>query len=126
MERASQLLLDSKLGSKVGGARSVAQGAWRSAVGARLARLTHAASLEGGILTVYVDDPVWVSQFEVLKPQILTKMRKLTSKQLVNDLRFRIMPGRRGPALATEPVRDRETEAIEDPLLRRIFRRKQA
>jgi hypothetical protein len=94
-------------------------------VGARLAQLTYAASLAEGTLTVFVDDKVWQTQLESLKPQILAKMRKVTGGGLVADIRFRVMPVRRGPGIATDPVRDAASE-IADPLLRRSFRRKQA
>ena len=129
MERASQLLLNSKLGSKTGGEAAVAKGAWRSAVGKRLDGLTFAAAFEKGTLRVYVEDLVWQAQLAALRPQILAKMRKVTGRDLVHNIELRVMPGRRGPAMETQIVRTLDadsTDNIEDPILRRAFQRKQA
>jgi Dna[CI] antecedent, DciA len=129
MERASQLLLNSKLGSKTGGEAAVAKGAWRSAVGKRLDGLTYAAAFEKGTLRVYVEDLVWQAQLAALKPQILANIRKVTGRDLVRDIELRVMPGRRGPAMETQIVRAHDadsTDNIEDPILRRAFQRKQA
>jgi predicted nucleic acid-binding Zn ribbon protein len=119
MERASKLLLKSKLGSKVGGAETVAQAAWRAGVGKRLAEKTHAASFAEGTLRVYVEDRDWVAQLTPLKTQILGKMSKIGG-ELVRDVEFRVMPGRRGPVRETQAVRS-EGDGIEDPLLRHVY-----
>ena len=125
MERASKLLLNPKLGAKLGGEQTVAQAAWRSAVGKRLSELTYAATLEKGVLKVYVEDWVWQAQLTSLKPQILTKMTKMTGRELVHDVELRIMPGRRGPMRESQIVRE-AADDIQDPMLRRAFKRKQA
>jgi hypothetical protein len=125
MERASQLLLASKAASKLASEETVAQASFRAAVGKRLAAFVHPGSLEGGRLHLYVEDGVWREQLIVLAPQILDKMHKIMGRASVRELQFRVMPGRRGPARATTPVRD-DSEEIADPMLRRIFRRKQA
>ena len=124
MERASQLLLNPKLGSKTGGETTVAQAAWRSAVGKRLADVTYASTFEKGTLRVYVEDKVWQAQLTALAPQILAKMRKMTGRELVTNVEIRVMPGRRGPKSETQVVRD-DCTGIEDPFLRKAYQNAQ-
>ena len=129
MKRASQVLLNPKLGSKLKttleAEQAVAFGAWRAAVGKRIAELTYAAGFEKGTLRIYVEDKVWQAQLAALMPQILKRIHDVTGIPLVRDVTVRVMPGRRGPAVETQPVRD-EVDGIEDPMLRRVYQRKKA
>jgi hypothetical protein len=75
-------------------------------------------------LIVEVEDKIWQRQLFVLTRHILTNLEKNLGRGVVEDLEFRIVPRRRGPHVADQPVSAPadEAERIEDPVLRGIYR----
>ncbi len=105
----------------------IACGAWKKAVGKRLAEHTHAARLVRDKLVIEVEDETWRKNLWGLRFQILQNVRKAIGPDIVNDLEFRVMPPRREPQRATLPVfapavQADDAEAIQDPGMRRIYR----
>ena len=104
-------------------AEELACAAWAPAVGKKVAAHTRAAKLVRNKLVVEVEDKVWQRQLFALTHQILRNVGKGIGVGIVEDLEFKIVPRRREPARATTsmPLFD-ESDAIEDPVLRDIYR----
>jgi predicted nucleic acid-binding Zn ribbon protein len=64
---------------------------WPEIVGDKVARHTHARSVDGKTLIVAVSSPVWMTQLTFLKPRILEKIAARIGKGLITDIRF--VPG---------------------------------
>ena len=104
-------------------AEELACAAWPSAVGKKLAAHTRAWKLVRTKLVIEVEDAVWQRQLFALRPHILRNVVKGIGDGIVDDLEFKIVPRRREPARASTslPLLD-EANAIEDPVLRDIYR----
>ncbi len=63
---------------------------WRETVGDKIARHAEPASLERGVLVVFVDSPAWLTQLTYLKPELLRKLAPRLKKGALRDLRFRL------------------------------------
>jgi hypothetical protein len=103
----------------------VACASWARAVGPRIARYSRAAKLVRNRLVVEVEDAVWQSNLFYLSHQIVSNLAKELGAGIVTDLEFRIIPRRREPQRETTAVPGRtedESDAIHDPVLRRIYR----
>jgi predicted nucleic acid-binding Zn ribbon protein len=107
----------------------VACASWARAVGPRIARYSRAAKLVRNRLVVEVEDAVWQSNLFYLSHQIISNLAKELGAGIVTDLEFRIIPRRREPQRDTTAVPNRplggevdESDAIHDPVLRRIYR----
>lgn len=99
--------------------------AWRAAVGKTIAAHSYPVFLEGGRLTVYVDDPIWRAQLAGLSNTILLQLDKVIGEGRIEKIDFRVAPPRREPgrapaARAISPAD--EADRIEDPVLRRLYR----
>jgi hypothetical protein len=113
---------------------AVACRAWKKAVGKRLAGRTNAIKLVRDRLVVEVEDEMWRSNLWGLRYQILKNLEKCLGPNMVGDLEFRVMPLRREPQRATVVVIEStsghdlfdEAVGIEDPGLRRNYRRARA
>lgn len=106
-------------------AEQVACAAWTRAVGPRIARYSRAAKLVRNRLVVEVEDAVWQSNLFYLSHQIVSNLARELGAGIVTDLEFRIIPRRREPQRETLAVPNRtedESDAIKDPVLRRIYR----
>jgi predicted nucleic acid-binding Zn ribbon protein len=62
--------------------------AWPSAVGDKLARVAHAASLRGGVLRVECDSPVWRQELQYHREKVLQRLEEECGERLVRDLVF--------------------------------------
>jgi hypothetical protein len=108
-------------------AERIVCGAWKKAVGKRLADRTQAVKLVRDKLIVEVEDELWRKNLWGLRYHILQNLRKAIGPDLVKDLEFRVMPPRReagratAPALADPAIAD-DSLAIQDPGMRRIYR----
>jgi predicted nucleic acid-binding Zn ribbon protein len=103
----------------------VACASWARAVGPRIARYSRAAKLVRHRLVVEVEDAVWQSNLFYLSHQIVSNLAKELGAGIVTDLEFRIIPRRREPQRETTAVPGQvedESDAINDPVLRRIYR----
>ena len=121
MERASKLLRGMTLLS----GEELACAAWAEAVGKKIAGHTRAARMVRNRLIVEVEDKTWQRQLFALSRHILHNLEKNLGSGLVEDLEFRVVPRRREPQRAVEPVpgvAGDEAESIADPVLRSIYR----
>jgi hypothetical protein len=104
----------------------IACGAWKRAVGKRIAAHTRAAKLVRNTLVVEVEDDIWKKNLWGLRYQILRNLEKAVGPEIVHELELRVMPLRREPQrdtgerLVLEPVDD--ADAISDPGLRRMYK----
>jgi hypothetical protein len=102
--------------------------AWKRAVGHKIAVHTRASKLVRNTLVVEVEDWLWQRNLMGLSRQIVKNLEKAVGPGIVADLEFRIVPPRRGPMLAQSSMQAYqladEADAIADPGLRRIYRRK--
>jgi predicted nucleic acid-binding Zn ribbon protein len=99
--------------------------AWPDAVGKKVASHTRPARLVRKKLVVEVEDHTWQRQLFTLTRQILRNLERALGAELVEDLEFRIVPRRREPQRAMQAVPSMpvdEADAIEDPVLRSIYR----
>lgn len=105
----------------------VACAAWKKAVGKRPALRTTALKLVRDRLVIEVEDEVWRNNLYSLRPQILRNLEQALGPGIVEDISFEIRPRRIEPRRETAfALTAAETEAgvdIEDPGLRRIYRR---
>ena len=104
----------------------IACGAWKRAVGKKVAQRTRALKLVRTTLVVEVEDEMWKRNLWGLRYQILTNLAKAIGPEMVKDIELRVMPPRFGPQRAEHvdgvaaPVD--EADAIADPGLRRIYK----
>ncbi len=124
MDQASRIIAQWSGVSDVISHERIACGAWKKAVGKRLADRTTAVKLVRDRLVVEVEDEMWRRNLWSLRFQILKNLEKSIGSEIVADLEFRIMPRRREPqreTLSTLDLQD-DASAIADPGLRRIYR----
>jgi hypothetical protein len=105
----------------------IACGAWKRAVGKRIALRTRALKLVRNTLVVEVEDEVWRKNLWSLRFQILRNLEKAVGPEIVNDLELRVMPLRREPQRAGqsdggEQLTLDDADNIADPGLRRIYK----
>jgi hypothetical protein len=123
MERASKFIRGLGFSGDTITAEELACAAWAPAVGKKVAAHTRAAKLVRNKLVVEVEDRIWQRQLFALTYQILRNVVKGIGPGIVEELEFKIVPRRREPARASVsmPLFD-EADAIEDPVLRDIYR----
>ena len=125
MERASKLIRRLRLPAGAITMEELACAAWPESVGKTIAAHTRAARMVRTRLIVEVEDRTWQRQLFSLSGLILVNLEKSIGRGVVDDLEFRIVPRRREPQRASQSqpglVPD-EASAIEDPVLRSIYR----
>src|ERR1035441_1003992 len=117
MERASKLIRGLTLPGGTLSMEELACAAWPDAVGKKIAGHTR--------LLLELEDHTWQRQLFSLTRQILRNLERGLGSGLVDDLEFRVVPRRREPQRAIEAVpalHADEADAIEDPVLRSIYR----
>ena len=124
MDPASRIIAGLTGASGVISPERIACGAWKKAVGKRLADRTRAVKLVRDRLVVEVEDETWRKNLWTLRYQILKNLEKAIGPEIVADVEFRVMPPRREAQRETQPALGQKDEAalIEDPGLRRIYR----
>ena len=125
MERACKVVRSLRLPEEAISGEEVACIAWRDAVGPKVAAHTRAAKLVRTRLVVEVEDRLWQRQLLSLAPFILRNLARHVGSGLVEDLEFRVVPRRREPQRAQQSAPGRlfdEANAIEDPVLRSIYK----
>ncbi len=126
MDQASRIIARWTEASDVISPERIACGAWKRAVGKRIAAYTRAVKLVRNTLVVEVEDDIWKKNLWSLRYQILRNLEKAVGPEIVHDLELRVMPMRREPQrdtgdrLVLEPVDD--ADAIADPGLRRMYK----
>ncbi|HWC98673.1 MAG TPA: DUF721 domain-containing protein [Candidatus Sulfopaludibacter sp.] len=125
MERASKLIRGLGQPSDRISGEDLACAAWPAAVGKKIAAHTRATRLVRDRLVVEVEDQTWQRQLFSLTQFILRNLEKHVGSGLVGDLEFKVVPRRREPqraAAAMPGLFADESNAIEDPVLRSIYR----
>jgi predicted nucleic acid-binding Zn ribbon protein len=125
MERASKFIRGLGLPVEAASDERIACAAWAQCVGKKLAAHTRAARMVRSRLIVEVEDSVWQRQLFTLTRQILGVLEKNLGHGVVEDVEFRVVPRRREPQRAAAPVPAGafdESAAIDDPVLRSIYR----
>jgi Dna[CI] antecedent, DciA len=125
MERASKFIRDLNLPGGAISSEELACAAWPQAVGKKIAAHTRAAKLVRNRLVVEVEDAVWQRQLFTLSPLIIRGLAKILGPGLVEETHFRIVPRRREPQRALQAAPGLfadEADAIEDPVMRGIYR----
>jgi hypothetical protein len=125
MERASRLISRLPLPAQSITPEELALAAWPQAVGKTIAAHTRAAKMVRKRLVVEVEDATWQRQLFGLTPQILRNLEKALGPGITEEVEFRVIPRRREPQLATRAVPSApadEADAIEDPILRVLYR----
>lgn len=135
MERAGKII--GKLRLKVvniAGVKSyhLAPKAWSVAVGKTISAHSRAVFLDGDRLIVEAEDAIWMAQLQSLEGAILERIGKVVNAGMIRRLEFRVASPRRGPQPAAPGLRQGiagggeaeqdEADAIEDPVMRRVFR----
>ena len=126
MDQASRIIARWTGVSDVISHERIACGAWKKAVGKRIAASTRALKLVRTTLVIEVEDDVWRKNLWSLRYQILRNLEKAIGPELVSDVEFRVMPLRFGPQreveerLILQPLD--EADDIADPGLRRIYK----
>ncbi len=122
MERAARLIKTNKYSRQVFTDDDLARAVWREAVGKSVAAHTSRMKLVRTTLVVDVEDSIWQKQLHALTAQILSRLRMLTGSEAIQDLEFRIGVPRREPQMATSRQTDDDSEQIQDPVLRKVYR----
>jgi hypothetical protein len=129
MQRASQIIgRISSAPKTILDSEEVACAAWPRAVGAKLAKHTRAAKLVRGRLVVEVEDETWKRNLFSLGRHIMGNIERAIGPGIVTDIEFRVLPKRREPQraqtldLSLPPAKVDEADAIEDPVLRRLYK----
>jgi predicted nucleic acid-binding Zn ribbon protein len=66
-------------------------GRWEEAVGEQVAQHVRPVKLDGGVLSVEVDDPAWATQVKFLTPTIIARLAEVAGAQ-VDQLQIRVDP----------------------------------
>jgi predicted nucleic acid-binding Zn ribbon protein len=99
---------------------------WPEVVGEVIARRTEIMGLKFHTGVVRVSGAMWIQELNLMKPQILRRVREAMGNDTVRDLRFVSgrLSRREGPRLRTVPRETRrsiELPELKDPELQRAF-----
>jgi len=102
--------------------------AWPEIVGEAIARRTEVIELKFHTAVVRVSGAMWIQELNLMKPQILARLREAIGGDVVRDIRFvqGRMSRRERPRLRAVPRGVRhaiELPELKDPELRRAFER---
>lgn len=126
MDQASRIIAQWNGVSDVITHERIACGAWKKAVGAKIAVRTRALKLVRNTLVVEVEDDIWRKNLWSLRYQILRNLEKAVGPGIVTEMEFRVMPPRMQPARESEErlalQTPDEADQIADPGLRRIYK----
>ncbi len=125
MDQAGRIIAGMKGSAAIASPERIACGAWKRAVGKRLAARTKPVKLVRDRLVIEVEDEIWRDSLWKLRFQILRNIEREIGPEIVSDLTFVVAPPRREPQRETAPtpalVQD-EADSIADPGLRRVYR----
>jgi len=123
MKQASRIIAQWSDASEVITHERIACGAWKRAVGKKIAEHTRAVKLVRDTLVVEVEDDVWRSNLWSLRFQILRNLEKAVGTEIVASIELRVVPARIGPRRESDAgVASDDADAIADPGLRRIYK----
>jgi hypothetical protein len=126
MERVSKLIRGLRLPGDTLSAEELACAVWPQAVGKKIAAHSRAAKLVRTRLVIEVEDVTWQRQLNALSRHMIWNLEQILGKGAVDGLEFRVVPPRRPPQRAEEPVpalfAADDADAIADPVMRSIYR----
>lgn len=125
MDQAGRIIAGMKGSAAIATPERIACGAWKRAVGKRLAGRTKPVKLVRDRLVVEVEDEIWRESLWKLRYQILRNIEREIGPEIVSDLTFVVAPPRREPqreTTAMPALLPDEADAIADPGLRRVYR----
>jgi hypothetical protein len=131
MDQAGRIIAGMKGALGIASPQRIAFGAWKRAVGTRLALRAKPLKLVRDHLIVEVEDEIWRDSLFRLRFQILRNIEREIGTEIVSDLEFRVAPLRREPqretgnaaSVSSQPdLLADESDAIADPGLRRVYR----
>ncbi len=127
MDQAGRIIAGMKGAAAIASPERIACGAWKRAVGKRLAGRTKPVKLVRDRLVVEVEDEIWRESLWKLRYQILRNIEREIGPEIVSDLTFVVAPPRREPQRETAATpallqNQDEADAIADPGLRRVYR----
>ena len=127
MDQAGRIIAGMKGAAAIASPERIACGAWKRAVGKRLAGRTKPVKLVRDRLVVEVEDEIWRDSLWKLRYQILRYIEREIGPEIVSDLTFVVAPPRREPQRETAAMpallqSQDEADAIADPGLRRVYR----
>jgi hypothetical protein len=127
MDQAGRIIAGMKGSAAISSPERIACGAWKRAVGKRLAGRTKPVKLVRDRLVVEVEDEIWRESLWKLRYQILRNIEREIGPEIVSDLTFMVAPPRREPQRETAAMpallqSQDEADAIADPGLRRVYR----
>ena len=100
---------------------------WPEIVGETIARRTQVSSLKFHSAVIKVTGAMWIQELNLMKPQILARVREHLGGDLVRDIRFVLgRPRREHSRLRSVPRATRHAIALpemKNPELRRAFQR---
>ena len=99
---------------------------WPEVVGEIIARRTEVTSVKFHTAVIKVSGAMWIQELNLMKPQILSRLRISMGNDSVRDIRFvqGKLSRRERPHLRILPRRERrpiELPELKDPALRRAF-----
>lgn len=100
--------------------------AWPEAVGETIARRTEVQSLKFHTAVIKVSGAMWIQELNLMKAQILARLKEMMGSDQVRDVRFvKGTLSRRSAlrlhAVARAPRRFVQLPELKDPELRRVF-----
>jgi len=125
MDQAGRIIAGMKGAAAIASPERIACGAWKRAVGKRLAGRTKPMKLVRDRLVIEVEDEIWRESLWKLRFQILRNIEREIGPEIVSDLTFVVAPPRREPqreTAATPALLQDEADSIADPGLRRVYR----
>jgi predicted nucleic acid-binding Zn ribbon protein len=92
-----------------GDALAKLRGKWTAAVGGKIAQHAQPQMIRDGRLTLTVDSPAWMSQLNMLSPQIIEKINAVLDDGAVRELKFCLgAPLRNEKEKKAAPIKKRE------------------
>ena len=122
MDRAARLINNKKVSREILSDEDIARAVWPAAVGKSIAAHTSRLKLVRTTLVVEVEDATWQKQLFFLSAQIVARVRQLTGSDAVQDVEFRIGVPRREAQRAELNGSDDESNDIQDPVLKKVYR----
>lgn len=84
---------------------------WNEVVGPQIAARAQPSRIRNGVLEIKVDQPVWMQQLQLMKPQLLARLNARLGAPAFQDLYLRrgqpappVQPPTRKPSLPTPPL----------------------
>jgi predicted nucleic acid-binding Zn ribbon protein len=125
MERAAQVVKNTKFSKKILSDDDLARAVWPAAVGKSIAAHTSRVKLVRSTLVVEVEDAIWQKQLFMLSRQILERLHRVTGSAAITDVEFRVGLKRRAPQRAESPHKplftSDEADQIQDPVLKKLY-----